>query len=195
VRPAGFSLASRRRDRAPGNIPHNPVRFADTVGIVVERVRPADSTGASAACDAASALPAHVMLYALRPLAVVLSRACAQRTDNHPPGGFPCHGPRHAARAAHPAVDGRRRPAPVRQVRRRRAGEVTLFFGCASVDLCDDSVISRCTTYVLHICQNCLPPLRAIISWDGGKLGSWEAFVQERRLAHAFALLFHVINS
>jgi 3-hydroxyanthranilate 3,4-dioxygenase len=26
-----------------GNIPHNPVRFADTVGIVIERKRPADS--------------------------------------------------------------------------------------------------------------------------------------------------------
>jgi hypothetical protein len=29
------------------NIPHNPVRFADTVGIVIERVRPRSSLGTS----------------------------------------------------------------------------------------------------------------------------------------------------
>ncbi|KZV62050.1 3-hydroxyanthranilic acid dioxygenase [Peniophora sp. CONT] len=28
----------------PGNVPHNPVRFPNTVGIVIERVRPEDST-------------------------------------------------------------------------------------------------------------------------------------------------------
>lgn len=27
----------------PGNVPHNPVRFADTVGVVIEQPRPADS--------------------------------------------------------------------------------------------------------------------------------------------------------
>jgi 3-hydroxyanthranilate 3,4-dioxygenase len=29
----------------PGNVPHSPVRFADTVGIVVEQNRPDDSYG------------------------------------------------------------------------------------------------------------------------------------------------------
>ena len=29
----------------PGNVPHSPIRFADTVGIVVEQNRPADSVG------------------------------------------------------------------------------------------------------------------------------------------------------
>jgi uncharacterized RmlC-like cupin family protein len=29
----------------PGNVPHSPIRFADTVGIVVEQNRPADSQG------------------------------------------------------------------------------------------------------------------------------------------------------
>jgi hypothetical protein len=32
-------------DAASGNIPHNPVRFANTVGLVIERVRPKAAIG------------------------------------------------------------------------------------------------------------------------------------------------------
>jgi 3-hydroxyanthranilate 3,4-dioxygenase len=31
----------------PGNVPHSPIRYADTVGIVVEQNRPSDSIGFS----------------------------------------------------------------------------------------------------------------------------------------------------
>lgn len=105
------------------NTPHNPVRFKDTIGLVMERVRPEGSIGT---CE----YPALLLLstyHPHRPSPLVLQDARTLGTHNYSRGAVACDRSWDAVETYHSQVDGERRAAQVPFVWRYCRGEVAFF--------------------------------------------------------------------
>ena len=88
----------------PANTPHNPVRFADTIGLVVERVRPEQSKGNVLWCTWK-----YINPWLSRLLALVLFQPSPRWTDCYTRRTFPRHRSGDPAETRHRKMDERRK--------------------------------------------------------------------------------------